>query len=193
MRRLDEVPVDLEHDGPPVGVVAHLETREGGLFAVACLDDLEPSDFNEIGPVYYSGEFETMATRGRNWIGRNPRLLSLALTTTPAQLALQPVTMLEGDVRRPADVHRWPMNIANTPILQRAAETARHHHRGHGLYISDLRRSATGPAPGRVRPGDILHRPGRILSIGGQPVHDTGPEDYQRYLRSRFAPVRSSQ
>jgi HK97 family phage prohead protease len=133
----DPVYVDFDHDQVWRGELVHAETDLGGLFAVAVLDDVDELLDVET-PIYWSGEFLSMATRGRHWIGRNPRLLSLGLTTNPASLGLQPVKMVSGDVRRSGDRMRWPCTWRTShPLLDHAADAIQNRHRSDPLFIAD--------------------------------------------------------
>jgi hypothetical protein len=164
------VPIDWCH-GRHLGQTAYLERRHGHLSVVAELDvdRLDGIDLFE-RPLFWSPE--TWEIRSRH--GVDAELLAVALTPTPASVALPPVHLLAGTV----DVAALRTHGALAGVLQRAVTARARRRYGDPLHIADL---DAGPAPVAVRAAqhhaalDVDRRPaapiewwpggGRIISV----------------------------
>lgn len=118
------VPVDLDHDGAPIGEVVYGEVdTDGRLRLVAILDD--DAITRVPGAIYFS-----TTTLNRGAVGTRTRyyadsaeLLSIALTLDPASVAAQPVTVMAGDLRSTSDRSRWEISWrSQRPLLGRALD-----------------------------------------------------------------------
>jgi hypothetical protein len=133
--------VDRDHDGDWCGEVLHLERRRGsGLMAVASVsDDVVPAVYVRVGeerkavevPLYFSASWSATPDY------RDVTIESLALTCSPAQVGLRPLTFLRGGLDYPGAERRWQLDGAARELLGRAAYSARERHSGAPIVIYD--------------------------------------------------------
>jgi phage head maturation protease len=136
----DTVPIDIDHDGQPIGRVVHVERSAQG--DIDCVGVVEHHDeLADIGPIYLSATMWCrQAGSDRAWIGRDPHLLSVSLTKSPRQMGLTPVAVLPGDVSSSYARGNWPWQQRSRPLITRAVEaTATVELRRAPLGLVDLR------------------------------------------------------
>lgn len=105
--------VNLRHDHDrTIGCVAHLElARDGSLWAVAEVHGAVPE-----GPVYFSPEWSERRD------GRDVLLDGAAITPSPAQILLEPLTVLDGEL---GEHRHWRLPERHAAMVERAAKAKR--------------------------------------------------------------------
>jgi hypothetical protein len=168
------IPVDVEHRGPPVGVVQHVERDpRGSVWACAWLEDHVDLD-----------QLRYFSVLARSHGDRPWRLDSVALTARPAMTNLPPLHVLEdaGDVRQLSDNDRHITRVRKSSpfaagLLERAARTARDRRPGDPVIVAapDPPKHYQPPglndpwprrqSQGRASADGLWHARGRILSV----------------------------
>lgn len=144
----DHVGLDLNHVDP-VGEVVHIErTDQGDIHVVGVVNHFD--ELAEVeGDLYLSGQMLVRhdgASTG--WIGRRPHLISVAITASPAQIGLYPITILKGDLTSSYARSCWTWRDRSRPLLARAVEaTSTLELRRAPLALVDLRPPAPLVAP----------------------------------------------
>ena len=166
------IPVDLEHDGQPVGEVIHLERdRHGSLWAVAQVD-AAPTVAVRVGNDIVDVPTELYFSLSRTPFDEDILIRSVALTSRPARISARPVTWYPGGL---VEHVGWHIPWQQRDLIHRANESRYTRHRG-SLVIHDTRPAvlATRVTDGLYLDDDgepvplggpWLHRPGRILSV----------------------------
>lgn len=188
------IPIDIGHDGNPIGDILYLEESYGKLHAVGVIDTLDAEDLADAGDVYWSST--TLATRARHRSYERERieLRSITLTKSPAGHGLAPLHHLPGDIRDRDDRTAWtrsagwnsesmPAVIRNAIdylsvytrahgplIINRPLNTRRIERTESGLMLIDgepvVSRAAIGAPFGRAPWGaPIEHRPAQVISV----------------------------
>lgn len=141
----DRIPIDLDHNGRPVGQVIHLERHRGNLWCVGEVDGAQPAVAVRVGDdvVHVEDDLFWSAQRLGDVNGQNILLRSVAITWAPARVTAhsQPLLWFEGNL---GDRGSWLLDKRRitghlADLIERAAE-ARHdrcHHR-EGLPIYDV-------------------------------------------------------
>jgi hypothetical protein len=122
------IPVDLNHDGWPVGQLVYLERARGRLWAVAHLQEhVTPAVQVRVAgetvsvehPLYWS------ASRFEDEEDGSLLLESVALTPRTARVMAQPVKIVHGTLDYPGVTARWQLEPSDAGLLERAVQARR--------------------------------------------------------------------
>lgn len=179
-----EIPVDVDHAGPPIGTVTYLEHRQRGLWAVLEVDDEALDEFGG-RRFYLSAEYEHGSTGMTN---TRIRLAGVGIVDHSATVGKDRAEIVDTTIEhRSTWVHQTP----HRSLLERAADyhaSRRYRHADHVIadrrprpeithVTGDLWIDGDGnPLPvtpvahrtastGRPIGLEIEFRPGRILSV----------------------------
>jgi hypothetical protein len=149
--RQDRVPVRLNHGGPRIGRLEHLELdRQDRLIAVASVD----ANIITIGDWFFSGGLKYRGDAPSRFaaadIGHEIAIYELAVTREPASVSLRPLEIYDGDFTRSWIRQGWRAERNRRELLERAALSA-----GHGGQLT-------------IRRGD----PEIVKVDGGYPADD---------------------
>ena len=90
-----QIGVDIGHNDRPIGKVVFLERAEGGLSAVAVIDDLEARDLDASGQLKFSTQTATDRTTGSVQL----RSVAIVKAVDAAAVGLGTVSWVDGDIR----------------------------------------------------------------------------------------------
>jgi hypothetical protein len=115
-RRQPAAYLTLGHSDHWLGRIVAYERDAGGLWAVCVCHDL--AVLTDPDPWYYSAELTCRSD------GTDIEVTGMALTHSPASVALPPVEILVGDLARTTDRSRWHLRSGTKERIERAARHA---------------------------------------------------------------------
>jgi hypothetical protein len=132
------IPVDYGHRGASLGEVVHLECdRKGALWCVAHVDDdIQPAVAVRVGDELRSVDVDLFWSMTRTRADYDIDILSVALTTAPAQIHTRPLVFLRGELDHRDAPKRWQLRAGyERELLFRAALSARERRAGLPIHV----------------------------------------------------------